>query len=192
MANCLFVNRLNLPSRYYICFFFCFRLSAVLWRFLSQKTIILRSEDWLKTPWHSSSDHSSVLQFGAEDRSNVPVVFRAALVPVSLWLWYESSQVCINCCWKSQASLPWWRRSWTHVKSRAWGQPRQVLGTGRFCDCFVLLSWRLAKICLRIFKYIVYFLSCLLLYIGFFSSSYLCCCLVRKLWRSFYFDVSFE
>ena len=71
-----------------------------------------------------------VCQFGAENRSHLPTVLRATLVPVALWLRYESGQICPHCCWQFEVALSWRRRGRTHVESRAWSQSCQVFGPG--------------------------------------------------------------
>ena len=71
-----------------------------------------------------------ICQFGAENRSHLPTVFRATLVPVALRLRHESGQICPHCCWQLEVALSWRRRRRTHVESRAWSQSCQIFGPG--------------------------------------------------------------
>lgn len=61
----------------------------------------------------------------------------AAVLTASLRLWYESCQISVNCCWKSQTETT--RRKWTSPPSEGhYGcQSAQVLGPG----LNQLMSW---------------------------------------------------
>lgn len=64
-----------------------------------------------------------------EDCCNLPPVFRAALLPASLWLWDACCQVCADCCWQPEAQVSGGEWECPAAPGLAWCQPGQVLGS---------------------------------------------------------------
>ena len=76
-----------------------------------------------------SADMSLPSQSCSEDCCNLPPVFRATLLPASLWLWHACCQVCAHCCWQPETQVS--RGEWEcpAAPGLAWCQPGQVLGS---------------------------------------------------------------
>ena len=107
------------------------------WRDRAQYVGMFAEQDMVLTG--GSAAMSLPSQSCSEDCCNLPPVFRATLLPASLWLWHACCQVCAHCCWQPETQVP--RGEWEcpAAPGLAWCQPGQVLGSR--CPSLSGMQW---------------------------------------------------